>query len=721
MNVRVDARDKVTGAVRYGDDRVPPGLLYARFKVATVAKGRITAIDTAQAEAVEGVQLVLTHLSDLGFKDAGFIMTGAGYAFQSLQPLTGDHIAYRGQIIAMAVADTPHAATYAASLVHVTYEEEPFSVELGAEGVNVVVQNDIIPIPEMVAGDADATLEGCEYRVDNTFDAPAQHAVPLEMHNTVCEWRDDTLVVHESTQNAGSVQFGLARMLGIAPEKVEVISPYTGGGFGNRNSLQSHTPLVALASQRLGGRPVKALLTRPQGFHNTSFRPATHHRVALGLDKDGILQAGIYEVDQQTSRHDLFPGLFAENIARAYGYKTFRSRTRLIQTDVQSPGFMRSPYEHTSEFALETSIDELAYQAGIDPVELRIRNEPSVDPIHGKPYSSRRIVDCLRIGAEKFNWDTRIPEPGRMVSSDGHLIGMGVATGIYPSQIIPVIARVYADAQGGLRVEAGGHEMGQGLRSAVLETVVRDLGIPRGDVSIVLGDSRTVPQHLTAGSWGTASAVPAIQRALRELRSKLGLPETGPVDLADAVTAAGGATVMAEGAAHGHGQPDAIYDRLRTSLVSATGPDFGDFVSFSHAAHFVEVRIEPGIRRIRVHRVVSVIDCGRVVSPVTAASQVRGGVIWGLSGTLREAAEVDPRYGGWLNSDMAEYAIAVNLDVRDLDVHFVNEPDYVLTESGAKGVGEVSMCGVSGAIANAVFHATGYRARTLPIRLEDVL
>ncbi|MEV4312591.1 xanthine dehydrogenase family protein molybdopterin-binding subunit [Actinocrispum sp. NPDC049592] len=718
MNVRVDARDKVTGAVHYGDDRVPPGLLYARFAVATIGRGRVVSIDTEAAEAVEGVRLVLTHESGLGLKNSGFLMSGQGFGFQSLQPLASDHIAYRGQYIAMVVAETPHAAVHGASLIHATYEEEPFSVELDADGVEVFEQSNFIP--NHVAGDADATLEGCEFVAEGVYDHPAQHAVPMELHNTTVMWDADTLIVHESTQNASSIQAGLAAQLGISAEQVQVISPSAGGGFGNRNSLQMHTSLAAIAAQRLG-RPVKALVTRPQAFHNGSFRPATRQHIKIGMNAEGIFQAAVHEIDQQTSRHDLFPALFTEVSARLYGIKNFRGHQRLIRMDTQTPGFMRAPFEHAATFAFESAVDELAVLSGRDPVELRLLNDTMVDPISGLPFSDRHVAECLRTGAERFGWSARNPQPGSMTAEDGSAIGWGVALGNYPAHVVPVIVRVHADARGGLRVEAGGHEMGQGLRSALMATIADNLGIPASDVTLIVGDTRAVPQHVTAGSWGTASAITPVHNALQQLRERLGLPETGPVDLAAAVTAAGGATVTVESANRGPGQPEAIFDRLRSGLVAISGPQYADHVSFSHSAHFVEVRIEPSIHRIRVHRVVSVIDCGRVVSPVTAESQVRGAVVWGLGGSLREASEVDPRYGGFLNSDMAEYAIPVNLDIRDIDVSFVNKPDTKFSPLGAKGIGEVAMCGVGAAIANAVHHATGRRIRKLPIHLEDVL
>ncbi|WP_232666592.1 xanthine dehydrogenase family protein molybdopterin-binding subunit [Pseudonocardia sp. TRM90224] len=719
---RVDARDKVTGAVRYGTDRVPPGLLHAALAVATIAKGRVTSTDTAAAEAVPGVRLVLTRAGEGELASAGFLL-GGGYGFQSLQPLMDDRIAYRGQPIAIVVADTPVAATEAAALVTATYETEQVSLDLDAEGVEVVEQAATLPpmFADLVAGDAEGTLADCDVRVEGTYDLPVQHQNPMELIGCVAEWEGDDLVVHEGSQNSGAIRHGLAAQLGIDAERIQVISPYVGGGFGQKNSLQPGTALAAIAARRTG-RPVKLVSTRMQVFHNASFRPASRHRVVIGADRDGTMRAAVHEVDQQTSRHDLYPGSYTEITARLYGIPNFRGHQRLVRTDVQTPGYMRAPYEHPAAFAFESTVDDLAHQLGLDPVAMRLANDSTADPITGQPFSSRHVTECLRRGAERFGWERRTHEPGSMRAADGTRIGWGVALGAYKGAAVPAVARITASSDGGLRVEVGGHEMGQGIRTAVARTVALDLGVPAADISVVVGDTRSVPQHLTAGSWGTAGALPAVGAALGELRKALGLAADGPADVAAAVAATGQANVEVEATYTAPGQPpEIVLDRLRRGLPAAGGPVYPGFTAFSFVAHFVEVRIEPVIGRIRVPRVVSVADCGRVASPVTAASQLRGGVVWGIGAALREASEVDPRYGGFLNADLAEYTIPVNADIGDIDVDFIDVPDPLLNDIGVKGLGEVSMVGVAGAIGNAIFHATGKRFRHLPIRLDDLL
>ncbi|WP_410813513.1 xanthine dehydrogenase family protein molybdopterin-binding subunit [Micromonospora sp. 067-2] len=719
---RVDAREKVTGVVRYGADRLPDGVLHAALAVSTIAVGRVAAVHTDQAQRCPGVRLVLTHPLGEELKSAGFVM-GGGHGFQSLQPLTDDRIAYRGQPIALVVADTPHEAAEAARLISADYEPQAAAVLLNSDGTETVDQQTAIPMPmlaDIVHGDADEAFRTAHTRVDLRYDCPPQHPAPMEMIGSVVEWNGDRLTIHEGTQNANALRFGVATQLGLDPQSVRVSSPYIGGAFGNKNSLQPHTALAAIAARRLG-RPVKLVLTRTQMFLGASFRPASRHRVRLGADADGLLVAAIHEVDQQTSRHDLFPANYTDMTARLYGVNAFRGHQRLVRTDVQTPGYMRTPHEHPAAFAFESAVDELAYAWGQDPVALRLANDTQTDPITGHPFSSRFLADCLRQGAERFGWSRRTPQPGSMTADDGSAIGWGVAIGAYPCSNVPAITRLRADASGSLLLHVGGHEMGQGIRTAITETVITDLGVPADRVHIDLGDTAVVPQPLTAGAWGTATALPGVHDALAALRGKLGVTASGPVDVAAAVRALGGEPIEVETVTLGPGQNDEAVANVRRGALAIAGPDYPGFVTFSYVAHFIEVRVEPITRRVRVTRTVSIADCGRVASPVTAASQMRGGVIWGISAALRELSDADPRHGGFLNADLADYVIAVNADIPDLDVGFVNRPDPRLNALGVKSLGEVAMAGVAPAVANAIYHATGTRHRHLPIRLEDML
>jgi xanthine dehydrogenase YagR molybdenum-binding subunit len=701
-------------------------MAHAALAVATIGRGRLLNVDTRAARAVPDVRLVLTH-EDLGeVKSPGFLF-GGGYGFQSFQPMRSDIIAYRGQPIALVAAETLEAAIEAAALVEATYAAEPFSVTLDAPASDIIAQADS-PLPkpvfaDLATGDADKAFADAPVKIDATFTSPPQHHNPIELIATLAEWRDGTLIVHEGTQNAEGVRHGLARELELPPERVQAISPFVGGGFGQKNSLQMQTVLAAIAAKRLE-RPVKLVVPRAQIFHDASFRPASRHRIRLGADRSGRMVAAIHESDSQTSRHDLFPTLHTDTTARLYGIANFRGRERLVHTDTQTPGFMRAPWEHVACFAFESCVDEIAYALNQDPVALRLANDTTIDPITNQPLSSRYVAECLQRGAERFGWSRRTMAPGSMRADDGSLVGWGVAIGAYPASIVPEIARLRVTDDGGVFIRIGGHEMGQGVRTALAAVLARKLGVSADCVTAEIGDTRAAPQHVTAGSWGTASAVPAASEAADAMLKALADVSPGSQagrTPAEILKAAGRPSLEVEIRRKAPGQPDEVFGRLEAGLVAPAGPVYPGFVSFSYIAHFVEVRVEPGTRRVRVPRVVSVADCGRVVSPRTARSQVMGGVVWGIGATLREASEVDPRFGGFLNADLAEYVVPVNADIGSIEVEFIDEPDPLLNSLGIKGLGEVALTGVAPAIANAVYHATGRRLRDLPIRIEHLL
>ena len=722
---RIDAYDKVRGKPIFGADDVRPDMLHAALTVSTVAKGHITSMDTTAARNVPGVRLVLTHETIGAVKSAGFLM-GGGYGFQSFQPMLAPTIAYRAQPIALVVADTVEAAVEAAHLVKARYVEEPISLTLDAMGTESVNQADTPLknfIPEIVAGDADQAFAEAPVKIEAVFNCPPQHQNPIELIATIAEWQGDRLTIHEGTQNAEAIRHGVATALGLKPEQVDVISPFAGGGFGQKNSLQMQTVLAAVAARKTRC-PVKLVVPRTQVFHGASFRPASRHRIRLGADVSGRVVAAIHEVDAQTSRHDLFPGEYTATSARLHGFGSFRGVERLIRTDVQTPGYMRAPFEHPACFAMESCIDELAYRLGQDPVSLRLTNDTTIDPATGLPFSSRHVTECLRRGAKRFGWEKRSMAPQSMRGDDGTQIGWGVAIGTYPCLAVPTVAYLKVTVDGDVEIRIGGHEMGQGIRTALANAVSRKLGVSVEKVEIIVGDTRAAPQHLTAGSWGTASAIPTVEDAADAMLKALA--ELSPVGIAGGtpaqiLNAAGRHSLEVEAQRKVAGQPDAIFGRMRAGLPSIGGPVYGNYVTFSFIAHFVEVRVELGTRRIRVPRVVSVADCGRVMSPRTAVSQVRGGVVWGIGAALREASEVDPRYGGFLNADLADYVLPVNADIGSIEVEFIDQPDTTFNSAGVKGLGEVSMTGVAPAIANAVFHATGRRLHDLPIRIEHLL
>ncbi|KGM85908.1 Aerobic-type carbon monoxide dehydrogenase, large subunit CoxL/CutL-like protein [Roseovarius mucosus DSM 17069] len=723
---RVDAYDKVRGTATYGTDNNPAGLTHGAFTTATIGKGRIAAMDLSAAKAVDGVRLIVTHEQTGTLKPARFIMQH-GFAFQSYSPVLTPQVAYRGQPVALVVADTLEAAIDAASRILITYEEVPFASALNSKGAEAVPQTEAAtawPIEDIVVGDAEAAYSAAPVKVDGTYTMSQQHQNPMELIGTVAAWDGDHLTVYEGTQSAGACKFGLAEQLGVSADNITVISPYIGGGFGQKNTMQSQQVLTAFAARELG-RPVKVVVPRRQVFHDSSFRPATRQRVRLSADSTGRFTAAIYDVDAQTSMHDFFQSEHADTAARHYGYGAFRSFARLVRTDTPTPGYMRAPFEHATAFAIESAVDELAYELEMDPVQIRLLNDTETDIVSGLPHSSRHVSKCLSRGAEMFGWERRTPAPQSMLAENGDLIGMGVAIGLYAGAGGPNRATIRATREGVIEISLGVHEMGQGIRTAIANVVARHLNVAPESVTAILGDTRSgVPQMLTAGSWGSASSIPAAEAACEALRNALDALGTNAPEgssPAEILTLAGRSELSVNAATFAPGQNKEALGEIDTGHVAPTGPMYPDFVTYSYAAHFVEVRIESTTRRIRIPRVVSMFDCGRVLSPRTARSQAIGGVVWGVGGALREAGEVDERYGGVLNADIAEYLVPVNADIGSIDVGFIDEPDPMVNRSGIKGLGEVVLAGVAPAITNAVYHATGIRARHLPVRIEDLI
>jgi xanthine dehydrogenase YagR molybdenum-binding subunit len=745
---RIDGVDKVTGRARYTFDHHPSRLLHAALVPATVGKGRITQIDAAAAGRTPGVVAVITHENMERLQPSKFYMAG-GHSFQSLQPLQNDHIAYRGQTIAIVLAETIEAANEAALLVETKYEVSPFNVEIEAEELEDLLQAEAIGLPivaDKVVGNADNAMSTAEVVIDERYETPAQHHNPIELISTLAEWDGDKLTAHVTTQGTEGVRQGLAIQLGIEPERIRIVAHLIGGSFGQKAALGAHTAIVAVAA-RLLDRPVKLEIPRSQIYHAASFRAATRQRVRIGANRDGRMIAAIQETRQQTSRHDLMPGLGTDVTSRLYGIPNFRGQESLVRLDTQTPGFMRAPFEMAGAFSFESAVDELAYKLGQDPLALRMLNDAKTDPITGKPFSSRWLKDCLSIGADQFGWSARSPAPCSMRAPDGTWIGMGVAIGAYKAATAPTAVRARLNADGSVEVSVAAHEMGQGISTAIYLAIADRLGVPPQAVRLKIGDTAAPPQHLTAGSWGTATAVPAVAAAADRIREQLirYACETQGGYLygvkASDVKLIDGRIVAPDGRSEqfseilsrvdqsfieedmlrlAPGQNEQSWSRAQAGLSAPQGPVYPDFVAFTFAAHFAEVHINPRTRQIRVARMVSVIDCGKVVSLRMARSQALGGLVWGIGAALSEVSEIDPRFGGFLNADIAEYVVPVNADVRDLRVSFIDKPDPLISSIGAKGLGEITCVGSTAAIVNAIYHASGRRVRRIPVRIDDL-
>ena len=739
---RRDATAKVTGAARYAADFGHAGTAYAALTLSAIARGRITRVDTAAAEAVPGVQLVMTHRDmnqDLGTET--FIMKG-GHMQSSFMPLTSDEVRYSGQIVGLIVADTQETAEQAARALNLEYAAEYAAAAMDDPGRVVQTEEK----PEITVGDAETAMAKAPVRVDQDYSTPAQHHNPMELYATSATWNDGKLTIECPSQWVMGQRAALATIFGLSAEDVHVASPYIGGAFGCKATLLPHTVLVAAAARRLG-RTVKLVVPRDAMFTVGSFRPAARNRIALGAERDGTLVAMVHEAVGQTSDidHIAFPG--TNVTSRMYAVPHIRTSESTIATDVNTPGFMRAPAEASSFFALESAMDELAVALGMDPIELRLKNEPAVDPVKGLPWSSRSLVQCYRRGAERFGWDKRSPGIGSMQTSDGVLVGYGCATATYPSAMVPSAAHVALSADGLLRVRTAAQDVGTGAYTVLGQVAADVLGVADEHVRVELGDSDLPSGPMSGGSVTTGSAGSAVHMAATALRDKLlavAVAEAGPFAGRDPATLqlAGGHVVGADGVGHSladilKASPTGSLDagaewkpdlmdaaKMQQSLLGGfalEGPVTKTHAIYSFGAQFAEVRIDPLLRTIRVARMVGAFACGRIINPRTARSNLAGGMVWGASSALLEESQVDHPRARFANQDLAGYHVSSCADIGEVTVELVDETDTVVNAIGAKAVGEIGIVGMPAAIAHAVYHATGIRVRKTPILIEDIL
>jgi xanthine dehydrogenase YagR molybdenum-binding subunit len=716
---RIDAYEKVLGRALYAADHPVAGLLHGMTVPAAIARGYIEAIDITDAKNVPGVVRVFTHEDFSQIKTTPAARGAYGQPGKGYQPMTSRLIRHRGEAVALVVAETLEAAIEGAEAVKVRYVPEPFSASMD----DALAKAEQEAASKLSSGDAESVFASATHRIDVEYLHPQQHHNPIELISTTAAFEEGKIAIYEGTQAVAAFAGGLAGMMGIEPQALRGVSPYTGGGFGQKNGTQEQSVLVASAAMALR-RPVKLVMPRSQLFHTASYRPHSRHRVRLAADDEGHLLAGIYETVQQNSQYDGFGCEHGVNPPRMYNYGSWRGNDRIIRVDSQTPGHQRAPHEHPSSYATECAMDELAEALAIDPVQLRLINDTHRDVLTRKPFSSRYLAECLRRGAELFEWGRRARQPGSLVAANGERIGLGVGCGCYKASMTPALTTLRLSATGRCEIATSGHEMGQGLRSVIAAELIEVLGVDPNKLEIRIGDTGYAPQHVTAGSWGTGSVAPAARTAALKLREELsqltGAPLSDePVHVQLMRTRRPVLEVSVDTVPLGKDRQ--AIDQIRKGIPSTTGPEYPDFMAFSWIAHFAEVHVEPSTARVRVRRVVSVADCGRVMNRRTAESQVRGGVVWGIGAALREAGETDPRFGGVLNNDLAEYIVPVNADIGRIEVDFIDEPDPKLNISGVKGLGEVAMVGATAAVVNAVYNATGKRIRHLPIRVEDLL
>jgi CO/xanthine dehydrogenase Mo-binding subunit len=738
---RVDGRLKVTGAATYPIDVTIPGLAYAVLVGSTVTSGRIRHIAVDAAERAPGVLTVITHVNAPKLAHGAITPLGP----PPLPPFQSDAVLHYGQHVAMVVADTREQAQAAAALIETTYERDTPVLAYDDPRASRVSH---AWTPDHVRGDVRRALAAADVQIDATYSTAENTNNPIGLFATVAVWNDAALTVHDTTQWPHGVRDSLATAFGIDPANVRVLVPFVGGGFGAGLRAWPHVTLAALAAS-VTKRPVKLALTRAQMFTSVGHRPASIQQLSLGASRDGQLTAIEHVATSSIGMSDELINLITHGTQSAYACPNVSTRATQVRQSIPTPGWMRAPGEAEGSFAMESAIDELSYALGIDPIELRVKNHAHVHPGSGLPWSSNALLECYRQGAERFGWSARTPQP-RSMRKGGQLVGYGVARaalGAYqpPCKVIATIRR-----DGTAFVRSGATDIGPGPYTVMTMLAADCLGMPIERVQFGLGDSAMPKAPQEGGSGLTGALGNAVHAACIDLvRAFVNRVTDDPLSplkgcRLESITVRDGGiqitddparfetyftiltrhgldemTIEAESAPPGETSSNTMIVREGRFLPFTTPSTGTRAHAGAYAAHFVEVHVDPELGIVRVARVVSAIDGGRILNPKTARSQIIGGIAMGIGMALLEET-VSDRTGRLVTTSLAEYVVAVNADVRDVDVLFVGEPD-AMTPLGTKGVGELAITGMAAAIANAVYHATGTRVRSLPISIEKML
>jgi xanthine dehydrogenase YagR molybdenum-binding subunit len=729
---RRDGVLKVTGGAKYAADHHPAGMLYAVLALSIIARGRVTCLDIAAAKAHPGVVEVITPANrpplaqDPDEKSHPFMFR--------LDLLQSDRVRYAGQPIAVVVAETLEAATEGAELLAPRYETE--SARIGLDAGESFVPQAVGPgFPaEMRRGDVEAGLAAATNTIAATYETAAQYHNPMEPHAIVAQWDGDTLSIDTPSQGLAMAQGRLAAMFGLSPEKIHIRSPFLGGGFGSKGFL-SGPQILGVIAARVTSRPVKLVLRREQMFGSVGHRALTRQTLRLGTDGDGTLTALDHHTKTVSSTYDDFfeP---ASNVSHTlYSSPAIATTHEAVRADIGTPLFMRAPGEASGSIALESAIDEMAQTCGMDPLEFRLKNYAEVEPISGKPFSSKALRECYRQGAERFGWERRPLAPRQMRDRDGLLVGWGMGTATFPAIMFAAQAKAMLRRDGSGVMEIGAHDMGQGAWTALAQIAADGLGLDLDQLEFRSGSSDLPDGGIAGGSSHTATAGMAIHNAGADVIGKLADLATN--DTRSPLYGAGNAGVIARGgrlirrddATRSESYADIL---ARAGLPQVEGRGAGgnpnpmahapsDYAMHAHGAVFAEVKVDPDLGQMRVARIVGAFAAGRIINPRLVRSQYYGGMIWGVSFALNEQAIMDPRSGRLMNANMAEYHVPVNADVPSLEAILVEEHDPHVNPLGIKGVGEIGVTGTAGAVANAVWHATGIRVRKFPISLDRLI
>lgn len=727
---RVDGRLKVTGGARYAVEWPLERMAYAALVGSRIANGRIKSFDLSEAQKVPGVLHIMTHENAPKLKP---VMTNPaeGDAAGRRVPLQSPIVYYSGQYVAMVVAEELEQARRAAELIRVTYEEQPPATDMEHEREKArPPKGKVAGKPaDSTRGDADAALSSAAMRVDEIYRTPTEHHNPMEPHATTAVWEGDKLTVYDATQYTYGVRHAMAVTLGIPEENVRTICKFTGGGFGCKGTVWAHVSLAAAAAREVK-RPVRLATTRQQMFANMGHRAETEQRVALGAARDGKLTVIIHEGLSHTSTYDEYVEPFSKPTHMMYAAKNFRASQRLVPLNVGTPTYMRAPGETSGMFALESALDELSYKLNIDPIKLRLINYAETDPDGNLPWSTKLLKESYQKGAELFGWSRRKPQPASM-RQGRFLIGVGMASAVYPVNHFPSSARVVIRQDGTAIAQSSTHDLGTGAYTVLTQVAADTLGLPLERVRVEIGDTNLPKAFVSGGSTTTMSVGSAIQGAGRAAIAKLKelaradnrSPLYGTSD--DQIIALDGRLAHAGNASKAESYRDIISRAGLKEVEASFDMQFNDkekkFSSHSFGAHFAEVRVDADFGEVRVTRFTGVFDIGRVMNMKLAESQMRGGIVMGLGMALMEETVLDKNIGRIVNQDLGEYHVPVNADVPPIDVLLLDNFDEHASPIGAKGAGEIGIVGVAAAIANAVYHATGVRVRDLPITPDKLM
>jgi xanthine dehydrogenase YagR molybdenum-binding subunit len=724
---RIDGPLKTTGTAKYTSDFNLPNMVYAIPVCATIATGRIARMDTTRAAAMRGVIKIYHHGNSPKLYRPN-LADDSSYVDEKRPAFEDEKIYYSGQYVAVVVADTMDRAREAASAVSVEYVAEKPNVSRDlSDGFTEKMEE------ASKRGDVEAAYSQAPVQVEATYVTPVETHNPIELHASVANWDGHRYILYETTQSLINHQAIMAQVLGVPPEQIQIVMKFLGSGFGGKLWPWTHAPLAAAISRDLN-RPAKLVVDRHMMFTNVGHRPRTQQLIRLGATTEGKLTSVQHDYVNDTSILDQVSEDCKECTPYIYSTPNLRVRSVLVQRNLGTPTAMRGPGAVPGLFALESAMDELAIALKMDPVQLRLINEPEKDESNGLPFSSRHLKECITTGADKFGWAKRTPAVGSM-KRDGLTIGWGMAACSWGAMRMACEASFAFNDDGSVRVSCATQDIGTGTYTVFAQAVHAKTGVPLDKITVALGDSSLPAGPMSGGSWATASVLPSISGACDAAVAQMltvaakapGSPftQSKPEEL-----------MLSEGRVHLKSQPastgqpfDAILRSVNMRSVRGDGKSDSSFTNdnmkkyslHSYGAHFVEVEWDAEIARLRVSKVVSVIDVGQIINLGPARNQVEGAVVMGVGMALFEETIYDQRTGHPVNNNLADYILTTSADCPEIDVHFLNYPDFVLNELGARGVGEIGLAGVAPAITSAVYHATGVRVRELPVKIENLI